>query len=71
MSQRIFLWESLSEDEKNKVYVGTENSYFLKKTPNQTNNKMLPPPGVCCVDVVKISVDLLFIDLCKKIIELF
>lgn len=56
VSHRNFLWESLSEDEKNKVYVGSANPYSLQKSKNkQISQKtpQLPLLVVCHMGIVK------------------
>lgn len=56
VSHRIFLWESLSEDEKNKVYVGSANSYSLQKSKNKQisqKNPQLPLLVVCHMGIVQ------------------
>lgn len=71
MSRRMFLWESLSEDEKNKVYVGSASSYSLQKNKTNKPNKKVTSSSSLPCGYSKISIDLLLIDLCKKIANLF
>ena len=59
MFPRISLWESLSEDEKNKVYVGSASSYSLRlnkqtnKKNTKINRKKLLLPEDTHADIVK------------------
>ena len=70
MSPRISLWESLSEDEKKKVYGGSASSYSFrlnKQTKKHKNKqkKVTSSRRYPC-GYSKILFDLLLIDHCKR-----
>ena len=72
MFPRISLWESLSEDEKNKVYVGSASSYSLrlnkqtKKNTKINKQKKVTSSRRHPCGYSKILFDLLLIDHCKR-----
>lgn len=70
MSHRIFLWEFLSVDEKNKVSGGSASSYFLQRTKTNQRTSVTSSSSLPW-RYSKISVDLLLIDQSRKIIDLF